>query len=216
MARERQIRTRFFGDQAQRLLREDTGWTADLLAEELYAMPRIPILTDKPITIIWGGDQPAIEIVRTNDADPTSPPVVIRNPDGSTTPFPPPGVGPGGGGGGGGDDGDPPDPNVPLGGGSITPQPPPGPTPARIFQGNLKVIIHQSPPDPSNWDGQTPAFTATECRPYNPPLINAPTTALALPKILDKLNNFIRVNHLDGNYTVLVDEVTGPGPPCQL
>lgn len=212
---KRQIRTRFFGDQAQRLLREDSGWTADLLAEELYALRRIPIETDEPITIFWNGNEPAIQIIRTNTNDPTSPPIVIRGPNGEPLPFPPSPPGGGPGGGDDGDDDDPPDPiPPPPGGGDLNPQPPPGPTPGRIFQANLKVIIHQSPPDPGHFDGQTPAFTSTECRPYNPPTINGPTTALAFPGILDKLNNFISSNNLDGNYTVLVDQVTGPGPAC--
>lgn len=211
-------RTRFFGGQAQRLLREDAGWTADLLAEELYALKREPIVTDSPITIVMGAgsDQPAIRII--DNTGGTVPPIVIRNgPDGDDEPFP--GGGGGGGGGDGSGDGGSPDDTTtpPHGDGSdntIGPRPPPPGTPYRIFTGELRVVITEPPPDTGGWNGQQPAFTSNECRPYNPPTIEAPTTAMAMPGILDQLNAFIARNNLSGRYIVIVDKVTGPGGTC--
>lgn len=208
------VRTRFFGRQAHRLLREDAGWTADLLAEELYALERDPIETDQTITIIRNGDDPAIRIIQGPGT--TTPPIVIHDPNtGIDEPFDP--TNPGGGGGGGGDGGDdddgdddpaPPAPPDPL-----NPAPPPSPGSYRLFTANLQVRLVE-PNNPFGWDGQSPSFTGVECRPYNPPLINAPTTALAFPTVLDKLNTFISRNGLSGNYIILVDTVSDPGNPC--
>lgn len=211
----------FYGSQGERLLRRAWRSDVDSFAKELYAMWKEPIQTDQTITIYrTDPDQPAIRIIDTTGGD--TPPIVIRNgPDGDDEPFDPSGGGGGGGGGssptGGKDKAPKPKPPAPTGGGSIGTATPPSPTVGYLFTANLRVQIIEPPPDRAGFNGLQPIFTATECKPYKPPLANKPTTAFAFAGILDALNRYISQNGLTGQYFVITDTVSDPSPsPCTL
>lgn len=218
MPRERNTsvqRPRFFGRQSHRLLREH--WTVQQLAEELYSLTRDPISTDETITIFQQPGQPAIRIVTPGgDTTATNPPIVTRDPaTGIDTPFPTttPGTG-GGGGGGGGTPTDPPDDPDPPGGNPPTvpplgPHPPPPGTPYHLFSGSILVQFKQFPPDYRHFDGRITTFQGGACLPYNPPTINAPSTALVIPTIARQLDDFVSRNRIDG-YVIIGDYVSPP------
>lgn len=210
----------FFGNQAERLQRKFKN--VQQLADELYCMigADLPMESDVPLILRRNSeDEPIIRIIDNTDGT-TSPIQIVRTKGGDVdTPAVDTGgfdcchQGDGGGASGNREGDEPPKPKETSGGGPVTLAPPPGGAPYRLFQGRIQASFTKDGNDPYGFNGTTAMFVGAECRPYNPPAIPAPTSALIIGDIARKLDNYAARWGL--SYTIFEDLVSAPGRTCQ-